>query len=199
MGRYSTYSTQERIESAVNRDFSIKDGTINFTNELFVEDIETPEFLYGPSQDQTLVKIGLVDNFSTDLLKVAFVDARLGKVWMRDVEKVNKHAKESKSSEAVSFTGNNSFYVELMDGTAQSYKLVINKSELLNIEWNSGGRLKKEEVINYGETEHIGCGTSNVVDVFMGNMDELAITGKNSIGQDIYEYKDKNNKSSKYI
>ncbi|EKE11661.1 MAG: hypothetical protein ACD_15C00042G0003 [uncultured bacterium] len=198
LGRYGSFSTLDALRSYTNPDFEVDDDSISFTNDMIIEEIESPEFLYGPNKDQTLVKSYLIDDFSTDFLTVAFTDIKWGDVWMKDVEKVNKDKKKNKSSQ-ISFTDNNSFYIKLPDGTAQSYALSFDKDKLLDITWKNDEKLEKEDRDKYDEAHRSGCGTRNVADVFMGSMNDLIVAGKNESGQDVYEYKNKDNQALKNI
>ncbi len=178
------HSTELYNEDYLDRNkFLIDDTTV-------LSDLIFPEKITYKSSNFSLEgsRYGNFETFFNDRyvpadLTLAFVDAKLGNVYMdipgeKDTE---GHIKQ------------NGFYLKAPDGTLRTYSLDINfydkNHSLPQITWNDGTANTAE----YVNTDRGGCGSMNYASVVYGlSKNNLIAIGKTADGDAVYALKDSN-------
>ncbi|MDO8582356.1 MAG: hypothetical protein Q7S16_05810 [bacterium] len=159
--------------------FSI-DTTTVLSDLLFPEKIT-----YGPSnfslEGTQHFETFFNERYKTSDLTLAFVDAKLGNVYMDVPDR----------KDAEGGIKQNGFYLKAPDGTLRTYSLDINfydkNHSLPKITWNDG----TANIAEYVSTDRGGCGSMNYVSVVYGvTKNDLVAIGKTSDGDIVYALKD---------
>lgn len=149
--------------------------------------LDAPQYIYGLASNQIL-KFQKKRNefFSEENTKKAFVHKIMGDVY---------------------FGNDNGFHVKDFDGLDIIYTLEIDfvgKDNIPAITWSGNSQNKNE----YAYTDIAGCGSSNYVSVITDKIfdnikidpfNDFTTSGKNTNGDTIYEFKDKNHPALKYF
>jgi hypothetical protein len=165
--------------------FSIDDDAIfsdlilpeKITHKTSTFSLEHPTFNFKPFFSEV---------FNSSNLVVAFVDPKLGDVYM-DIDK------EVILGSLVNKKRENGFYVKSKDGILYTYSLDVpfydKSNRLPAVTWNDGAK----NTVEYINTDLGGCGSTNYASVVRGlSVNDLVIVGKTSGEEPIYQLRDTN-------
>lgn len=155
--------------------------------EYSIPDLEYPKLIKGPKVRQYLQQDEYVRDFmSLSKLKIAYIDQVFGNVYTTD--------DVLRGPNSDTFT-RNGFYIEAPDGTVIVYSLkfdFIDKKNVPEITWND----KTKNDAEYTYADMTGCGSRDYMGVRptteLAPETNLEVIGKNSKGDPIYGFKDKN-------
>jgi hypothetical protein len=155
-------------------------------NQVVLSDIIFPEKINYGTNIFSFKGNNLSESFfdlsnSSSSLKVAFVDPKLGNVYMDIYTKENPWKQ-------------NGFYIKAPDGTVRTYTLDFDfydaKLRIPQITWDNG----LVNTVEYVSTDRGGCGTRNFASVMYNlSLNDLVAIGKTVKEEPVYELKDKNN------
>ncbi|HRY82572.1 MAG TPA: hypothetical protein P5232_02640 [Candidatus Moranbacteria bacterium] len=177
-------------------------------NEIVIEELVYPKELRGENERQNFVRNDYENSFFVgDKLKPVFVHSQFGQVWTTDEKKnINPEVSAFELNSHLGYLmgerkkvyqdifGRYGFYLKAPDGTAVSYKSVIDIFEKqerfskLQATWNNGKVNEAEYEINPS-----GCGAGDYVYNETLNVDvekNLVLVGKSQKGDNLYGYKD---------
>lgn len=183
-------------------------GVKKINNIIVIEELVYPKELKGENERQNFVRNDYENTFFVgEKLKPVFVHPQFGQVWTTDEKKItNPEATVFELNSHLGYVigerkkvyqdifGRYGFYLEAPDGTAISYKLVMDIFEKqerfskLQAVWN-GGKANDTEY----EMNPSGCGAGDYVYNETLNVDvekNLVLIGKAQKGDNLYGYKD---------